>query len=139
MSATKKITKKEYYNAVLALVDAAEATGVTLPEGMTYEGMTTFVNHEIELLDGKAAAAAARAAAKREQGDALREQVYATLSDDEFMTIDQIVAAIGDPEVTRNMVTSRLTQLKDRVIKDSISVGAEDGGKARKVSAYKRA
>lgn len=139
MSATKKITKKEQYNILLGILDFAENQGASIEVG--FDTLRDFVNHEIELLDGKAAAAQKRAAAKKEEGDALREEVYGVLSDNEYMTIDQIVDALGNPDVTRNMVTSRLTQLGklDRVEKDTVPVesGAE-GGKTRKVSAYRR-
>lgn len=140
MSATKKITKKEQYNVLLGLIDYAEEAGAAIDGDVTYDGLREFVNHEIELLDSKAAAAQKRAAAKKEEGDALREEVYNTLSDTEYMTIDQIVDAIGNPDVTRNMVTSRLTQLgkQDRIEKDQISAGGGEGAKTRKVSAYRR-
>lgn len=138
-----RITKKDYYSTILDLVTLAEGNGFGIPEGMTYDGIAEFVNHEIELLEAKAASAAKRAAAKRAAGDELREMVLNTLSDTEFMTIDDIVAAIGNPDVTKNKVTARLTQLGDRglgvVEKTQVTVEPSvEGGKSRKVSAYKR-
>lgn len=138
-----RITKKDYYSTILDLVTLAEGNGFGLPEGMTYDGIAEFVNHEVELLEAKAASAAKRAAAKRAAGDELREMVLNTLSDTEFMTIDDIVAAIGNPDVTKNKVTARLTQLGDRglgvVEKTQVTVEPSiEGGKSRKVSAYKR-
>ena len=140
MSANKKITKKEQYNILLDILEYAENAGATIDGDVTYDDLRGFVNHEIELLDSKAAAAQKRAAAKKEEGDALREEVFSVLSDTDFMTIDQIVTAINNPDVTRNMVTSRLTQLGKlyRVEKDSVSAGTGEGGKSRKVSAYRR-
>lgn len=140
MSANKKITKKEQYNVLLDLINYAENAGATLDTEATYDDLRTFVNHEIELLDNKAAAAQKRAAEKKVEGDALREEVLNVLSDTNYMTIDQIVTALNNPDVTRNMVTSRLTQLGklDKVEKDSIAVGAGEGTKSRKVSAYRR-
>ena len=137
MSATKKITKKEQYNVLLDIVRFVDGN-YALPEGVTFEDLYGFVNHEIELLDNKAAAAQKRAAVKKEEGDALREEVYNVLSDTDFMTIDDIVAAVGNPNVTRNMVTSRLTQLGrlDRVEKDNVAAGEDNKG--RKISAYRR-
>ena len=138
-----RITKKDYYSTILDLVTLAEGNGFGLPEGMTYDGIAEFVNHEVELLEAKAASAAKRAAAKRAAGDELREMVLNTLSDTEFMTIDDIVTAIGNPDVTKNKVTARLTQLGDRglgvVEKTQVTVEPSmEGGKSRKVSAYKR-
>ena len=134
---TKKITKKEQYNVLLSILDTVKDS-YELPEGITYEDLTAFVEHEIELLDNKAAAAQKRAAEKKVEGDALRDKVYNVLSDTDYMTIDDVVAALDNPQVTRNMVTSRLTQLGrlDQVEKDTIAVGEE--GKTRKVSAYRR-
>lgn len=138
-----RITKKDYYSTILDLVTLAEGNGFGLPEGMTYDGIAEFVNHEVELLEAKAASAAKRAAAKRAAGDELREMVLNTLSDTEFMTIDDIVAAIGNPDVTKNKVTARLTQLGEKglgvVEKTQVTVEPSiEGGKSRKVSAYKR-
>lgn len=138
-----KITKKTYYATILDVLNAANDAGITLPEDITYEGIAEFVTHEVELLESKAASAAKRAAEKRAEGDALRETVYNALSDTEYMTIDEIVAAIGDPDVTKNKVTARLTQLGEKgtnqVEKTQVTIEAvAEGGKARKVSAYKR-
>jgi len=138
-----RITKKDYYSTILDLVTLAEGNGFGLPEGMTYDGIAEFVNHEVELLEAKAASAAKRAAAKRAAGDELREMVLNTLSDTEFMTIDDIVTAIGNPDVTKNKVTARLTQLGEKglgvVEKTQVTVEPSmEGGKSRKVSAYKR-
>lgn len=141
MTTTKKITKKSYYTTILDILNSAEDSGYTLPEGMNYDGLNDFVNHEIELLDNKAAAAAKRAADKKVAGDALRDRIYGVLSDTDYMTINEIVNALGDPDVSAQMVTSRLTQLSnlEQIDKDTVTVPATaEGGKSRKVSAYKR-
>lgn len=136
----KKITKRQQYNVLLNLVDYAEEHGAQLHDEdteITFDTLRDFINHEIELLDSRAASAQKRAEEKREKGDILRENVYNVLSDDTYMTIDEIVTAVNDPDVTRNMVTSRLTQLikLNRVVKDTISVDAGDG-KSKKAVAY---
>ena len=139
----KKPTKKANYSAILAILDAAEANGLTLEGGeITYDSLREFVEHEIELLDNKAAAAAKRAAAKKVEGDALRERIYDVLTD-EPMTINDIVKALDDPDVSNQMVTARLTQLAspevNRVAKEQITVPAStEGGKSKKLSAYRR-
>ena len=140
MTNTKKITKRDSYNTIAAILDAAQDAGFGLPEGMSYEALGEFVAHEIELLDNKAAAAAKRAASKKEAGDALREKIAGVLTG-ENQTIAEIVASLGDPAVTPQMVTPRLTQLVDlgQAVKDSVSVPGVDGGKSRKVSAYRLA
>lgn len=138
---TTRITKKDYFSAIRTIVGDAENRGFTLPEGMTFDGMNEFVAHELDLLDSKAAAAAKRAAEKKAAGDELRQLVLDTLSTDEYMAIDDIVTAIGDPDVTKNKVTARLTQLANMNMVDKTQLTVEsnvEGGKTRKVSAYKR-
>lgn len=139
---TKKVTKKEQYNVLLDILKAAEGT-IELEGDITYASLTEFINHEIELLDNKAAAAQERAAKKKAEGDELREKVLNTLNTEEFMTPDAIVDALDDADITRNMVISRLTQLGEKgtnqVEKSEISVpAATEGGKARKAVAYRR-
>lgn len=140
MTTTKKITKRDNYTVIAAILKAAEEQGFGLPADMTYEGLNEFVNHEIELLDNKAAAAAKRAADKKVEGDALREKIYEVLTD-ENMTLAQIVAAMGDSNITPQSITPRLTQLVNlgQAVKDSVTVAGVDGGKSRKLSAYRKA
>lgn len=139
----KKPTKKANYSAILAILNAAQNEGITLDLGdITYESLREFVEHEVELLDNKAAAAAKRAAAKKVEGDALREKIYDVLTD-EPMTIKDIVDALGDEDISAQMVTARLTQLAspevNRVAKETVTVPASaEGGKSKKLSAYRR-
>lgn len=139
----KKPTKKANYSAILSILDAAMDAGITLDLGeITYDSLHEFVDHEIELLDNKAAAAQKRAAAKKVEGDALRERIYEVLTD-EPMTINEIVKILGDDDVSAQMVTARLTQLAspevNRVAKETVTVPASaEGGKSKKLSAYRR-
>jgi len=138
MNTAKKTTKKTYFSTVSAIIDFAESENVGLPEGVTYDGLKEFVAHEVELLEKKAEAAAERAAKQKSEGDALREKIYGLLTD-EFQSISEITAKVGDPDVSPQMVTARLTQLYklERVVREQQSVGGE--GKTRKVSVYKLA
>ena len=111
MTTVKKITKKAMYATVLDILADAESRGFALPEGMDFGALSDFVNHEIELLDKKAESAAKRAADKKVAGDALRDRIFGVLSDTEFKTTTEIVSALGDPDVSSQMVTARLTQL----------------------------
>lgn len=141
MTTTKKITKKAMYATVLDILADAESRGFALPEGMDFGALSDFVNHEIELLDKKAESAAKRAADKKVAGDALRDRIYGVLSDTDFKTTNEIVSALGDPDVSSQMVTARLTQLinLEQVEKDSVTIPASgEGGKSRKVVAYRR-
>ena len=139
MTNTKKITKRECYNTLMTMVDHVESEGVAFEnEDMTCDALREFIAHEIELLDNKAAAAAKRAQTKRDEGDALRARILDILSTEEFMTIPEITKAIGDEDVSAQMVTARLTQASkaNLVEKDNISV--EIGGKTKKLSAYRK-
>lgn len=139
----KKPTKKANYAAIVAILNAAENNGLELDgTEITYDSLRDFVEHEIELLDNKAAAAAKRAAAKKVEGDALREKIYDVLTD-EPMTINEIVKALDDEDISAQMVTARLTQLAspevNRVAKETVTVPASsEGGKSKKLSAYRR-
>lgn len=141
MTTSKKITKKAQYATILDILAYAEDNEFALPEGLDFGMLSDFVNHEIELLDKKAESAAKRAADKKVAGDALRDRIYGVLSDSEFKTIAEIVKELGDPDVSAQMVTARLTQLGSlgQIEKDSVTVpAAGEGGKARKVVAYRR-
>ena len=137
---TPKITKKDNFLAILDILDAARNSGVNLKPGdVTYDSLTDFVNHEIELIDNKAAAAAKRAAAKKAEGDALRDTIYNILSTDEDKTVDAIQAEINDPDVSSQMITSRMSKLiaAGMVEKTQVSAGNVNG-KTRKLTAYRK-
>ena len=141
MTTSKKITKKALFATVLDVLAFAEDNDFVLPEGIDFGMLSDFANHEIELLDKKAESAAKRAADKKVAGDALRDRIYGVLSDTEFKTISEIVKELGDPDVSAQMVTARLTQLGSlgQIEKDSVTVpAAGEGGKARKVVAYRK-
>lgn len=139
MTNTKKITKRECYNTLMLMVDQAEADNVVFDnEDMTFDGLREFIAHEIELLDNKAAAAAKRAQAKRDEGDALRARILDVMSTEDFMTIPEIVKAIGDEDVSAQMVTARLTQCVKAELAEKDSVSVEIAGKTKKLSAYRR-
>lgn len=140
MSTVKKVTKKEKFLMLAAVVEAAKNAGLVVEGPATMDELIEFTGTEIDQLESKAASAQKRAAARKAEGDDLREHVFNVLNDENLMTIDQIVSAVGQPNVTRNMVVSRLNQLidLDRVEKDSVSTGGEDGAKSRKIVAYRK-
>lgn len=138
---TKKITKKEKLNAIYNILAAAEDVGIVLDsDEITYDMLREFCTNEVDLLDAKAVAAANRAAAKKAEGDALREKIYNTLSTTDFMFISDITKAVNEPDVTDAKVIARLKQLADmgKVEKEMKSAAATEGGKARELSAYRR-
>lgn len=120
-----KITKKDWYAQIRTVVEASD--------NEQKDGILAFIDHEVELLEAKAAKAAERAASKKADGDELRNAVQAVLTD-ELQTIDAITAQIDGEDVTKAKVTARLTQLVKVGVAAKDMVKTEDG---RKVTAYK--
>ena len=119
-----KMTKAMWFEEIKAVVEASGAEHAA--------EMVEFIDAEIARLAAKAEKAKERAAAKKVEGDELREVVKAVLTD-EFQAIDAIVAQIDGEDVTKAKVTARLTQLvkAEMAEKDQIKVGD------RKVMAYR--
>ena len=69
-----KVTKKDWYAQIRAVVEASD--------NEQKEGILGFIDHEVELLEAKAAKAAERAASKKADGDELRNAVQAVLTDE---------------------------------------------------------
>lgn len=127
-----KVSKRDYLTAIIGAMHTGE---------IKYDpnDVIAFCEHEIELLDKKTAKAKERAAAKRAEGDELTEQIYDVLSDDEFMTIPEIVKALGDEDVSAQKASYRLRSLVEanRAEKTEITVAGSDGSKASKRVAYR--
>lgn len=124
--AEKKITKKDMYNGLIA----------TLTEnfGDEVKEYVDFLQGEIDALDNRAAKEKARRAAKKAEGDDLKDAVANAIGADPI-TAEDIAEGLADefPEVTKAKVTYRASQLaKDGVIY-KVQVKTEDG---RKVVAY---
>ena len=117
----KKTTKREFYEMIKEIVAENET-------------LVAFCEKEIAAIDAKAEKAKERAAAKRAEGDALREAVQAVLTS-EFQTIDEITEKVEGEEVTKAKVTARLTQLVKAEIAEKTDVKNEETGKT--VKAYK--
>ena len=124
----EKMTKKEILNSMLTIEAIAE--------NPVY---VEFINKELDGIAKRAEQARARNLKKAQESDALRKEVYETLSDTDFMTIPDIVAAIGRPEITTAKVTARLTSLGKtyEIVKAEVTV--EAGETKRKVMGYKAA
>lgn len=127
-----KVSKRDYLTAIIGAMHTGE---------IKYDpnDVIAFCEHEIELLDKKTAKAKERAAAKKAEGDELTEQIYNVLSSDEFMTIPEIVKALGDEDVSAQKASYRLRSLVEanRAEKTEITVAGSDGGKASKRVAYR--
>lgn len=135
-----KVSKREMFEAIKGLAESGALHMVDFNENITDEAVAEFCANEIDLLDKKAAKAKERAAAKKAEGDELTEQIYNVLSSDEFMTIPEIVKALGDEDVSAQKASYRLRTLvaENRAEKTEVSVPGTDGGKASKKVAYRK-
>jgi len=119
-----KMTKRDWFGEIRAIVEGSDSEDVA--------GALEFIDHQVELLDAKAVKAAERAAAKKADGDELRQTVLGILTE-EAQTADDITAAIGDETVTKAKVVARLTQLCKANVAEKEQVKTDDG---RRVMAY---
>lgn len=117
----KKITKVEMFNAFKELV----ATSIDIDEE-TKIVYNEFLDKELTSLEKRKESAQKRAAAKKEESDALTDEILAVVngSMEDFLLVDDIVERLDNPEVTRNKVTARLGKLvaAGKVVKDVVKV-----------------
>ena len=120
-----KMTKKMWFEEIRNIVEATDVENKA--------EMLKFIDTQLAQLASKAEKAAERAAKKKAEGDALRETVEAILTDD-FQTIDEIMTQIDGDNITKSMITARLSQLVKlgKATKDTLKT--EDGKRA---TAYK--
>lgn len=139
MDSTIKITKRNYYQALIRLVETGTLTFDTQdgPVEITGEQLIDFANTEIAALDHKAEKSRERAAIKRTQNDELTELVYAAVTD-KFRCIADIAADVESDDVSVNKVGNRLTRLlkEGRIVQSKINAPLVEGGKTRMVAAY---
>lgn len=132
---TTKITKRDRYTALIAILESTEIVDTDLIE---------FCQGEIALLDKKAAKAKETAAAKKTEADPLTEAIkgaLATLADDAYATTPEVTAmvSVDDEDVTNAKVSYRLSQLVKAGDAEStdVKVPAAEGGKARTIKGYR--
>ena len=129
-----KITKKEMYTAIKETFETGECK-------FDADVVIAFCEKEIASLDAKAAKAKERAAAKKAETDVLYDQVKDALNTEDFQTIADIAATVVEvnADATVSKITYRLTKLVEANIaeKTQVSIPAVDGGKTRKVQAYR--
>ena len=123
MANNKNVTKRDYFNAIRTMVEAADAVGA-----YSVDEVLEFIDKQIAQIDAKAAAAKVKAAEKKAAGDELRERVF-NLVNEEWQTADDITEALNDEEVSRAKVIARLTQLEKsgEIVKSQAKT--EDGKK----------
>ena len=137
---TKKITKRENYEALLTLLP--EMLSAELIDEEMDARLAEFLNKEIENLDKRADKAKEYAKKSKAESDALTEMVYDVLMNEErVMTIPEVIevalAHQADCGATPQKVAYRLNKLVEAgtVTKTTVSV-KEEGKATRKVNAY---
>lgn len=125
----KKITKKDYFYGLRAMVEGVEMVG-----NYPADDVLAFIDKQIAQLDAKAEKARKDAEKRRAAGDALRGKIKALLTN-EYQTVDTITDALDDEEVTKAKVVARLGQLVKlgEVEKEQVQVDK------RKIMAYRLA
>ena len=115
----KKLTKREILVALRAHVET-----MTEVDGIPVDAVLEYIDTTVSQMDAKAAKAKEKAAEKKVDGDKLREEVYACITD-EWQTADDITATLGKEDVSKAKVVARLTQLfkADMVEKEQQKVG----------------
>jgi hypothetical protein len=98
----EKMTKKDYFNELKNIVNGTDSE---IKDELIY-----FIETQITSIDNKSEKAKERAAAKKAEGDALRESVKSVLTS-EPQTADDILAKLDGEDLTVAKVRARLTQL----------------------------
>ena len=129
MTNTDKLTDRKIYTAIV------EGTF----EDLDVDTIVAWAQKKIDQLDHKAETAKENAAKKKAEGDALTEAVLAAVTS-EFETIADIAARIEGEDVTASKVAYRLNAAAKAGTLEKGEMTIEgDGGKKRKVVAYKLA
>lgn len=120
----KKITKAEMFATIKEMAAAAGRADIV-----------DFCDAEMTSLANKAAKAKERAAAKRAEGDALRDAIQAVLTA-EFQTVADILAALNDADATPSKISNRMKALIEAGVaeKTKVSVSNAEGKKSEKVA-----
>lgn len=113
----EKKTKAMYFAELKEMVMAA------VEDQEQKDELVDFIDKQLENLEKRRIATAERAKKKKAESDELTNAILEKLGED-LMTVDEIVAAFNDPEVTRNKVTARLGKLvkAEAVVKETVKV-----------------
>lgn len=116
-NAVKK-TKVMYFAELKDMVMEAEEITDELKDELV-----DFIDKQVETIEKRKIAAAARAEKKKAEADALTDEIFALMTED-FMTADEIVDMLDDETITRNKVTARLAKLikENKVVKETIKI-----------------
>lgn len=129
---TKKITKKDIYEAIAKAMETGESP-------IEPQEIIDFCLKEIAALDRKAEKARENAAKKRKEGDVLTDLVKEALTD-EYSIIADIAARIesDEIEITAAKVQYRLNQLIQMGEAEKADVSVGETGSKRTLKGYRK-
>lgn len=110
----KKMTKKDYFNALLAKYPLTEDE-------------QTFVKHEIELLEKKNTAKDGKPTAKQEANEKLMKEIYSAMLPNRLYTCTDIIKNIA---CCAEFQTSKVSYLMRTLVADGKAERIEEKGKA---------
>ena len=115
-NAVKK-TKAMYFSELREMVMMA------VEDQAQQDELVEFIDKQLETLEKRKKAAAERAEKKKAESDAMTDAILAQIGD-ELITVDEIVIALDNEEVTRNKVTARLGKLvkAGMIVKETVKV-----------------
>ena len=118
-----KITKAENFATLRQIVLD------TITDKEEQDALIEFIDNEVAILEKRKADAAKRAEKKKAESDELTEEIFDLLGE-ELTTVDEVVVALDNEEITRAMVTARLGKLvrEGKIVKEDVKVD----GKKRK-------
>lgn len=102
---TTKVTKKDRFAQLMAIVENSEVENK--------EDLMSFISHEVELLNKKNSRSG-KPTARQLENEKLKATILAIMERvDKPMTISQLLAEIGNLELSNQRVSALVTQLKD--------------------------
>lgn len=116
MDNTMKKTKAMYFAELREMVES-------WVDREDQDDLLEFIDNEVAILEKRKVAAADRAAKKKAESDALTDEIFALIGENPI-TVDEIVVALDNEEVTRNKVTARLGKLvkAGAIVKETVKV-----------------
>ena len=138
--ATYNWTKRQCFEAIKTAAVDGNLHIEDFDQELTDADIVEFCDVEITNLDKKAAKAKETLAKKRSEADELTEAVRQVLTD-EPQTIADVAAQIEGEDVSQAKIQYRLTFLakSGEAVKEEVVVPGVDGGKSRKLAAYRKA
>lgn len=114
---TKKITKADNFAELRNIVIA------TVEDEAKKADLVTFIDKQLAELEKRKVDAAKRAEKKKAESDELTEEIFDLLGE-ELTTVDEVVVALDNEDITRAKVTARLGKLvkEGRVVKEAVKV-----------------